>query len=45
MSTHPGAYSLIEHESHTAGVIELEIGAGVTCHATCFTPGLASPGD
>ena len=27
-STHPGAYPLIEHERHTAGVLELEIGAG-----------------
>jgi hypothetical protein len=43
--SHPGAYPLIEHERHTAGVIELEIGAGVRCHATCFTPGLASPCD
>jgi hypothetical protein len=39
---HPGAYPLIEHEVHTAGVLELEIGAGVTCHATCFTPGVAA---
>jgi thiol-disulfide isomerase/thioredoxin len=39
--THPGAYSLIEHGRHTAGVLELEIGAGVSCLATCFTPGLA----
>jgi thiol-disulfide isomerase/thioredoxin len=38
---HPGAYPLIEHERHTAGVIELEIGPGVRCHATCFTPGVA----
>ena len=22
----------------------LEVGAGVTCHATCFTPGVAAPG-
>jgi hypothetical protein len=22
-------------------VLELEIGDGVTCHAVCFTPGLA----
>ena len=40
----PGCYCLIEHEHHTAGVLELEIGAGVTCHATCFTPGIAAPG-
>jgi hypothetical protein len=38
--THAGAYALLEHEHHTAGVLELEIGAGVLCHATCFTPGL-----
>jgi len=39
--THPGAYQLIEHDRHTAGVLELEIGAGVQCQATCFTPGVA----
>jgi hypothetical protein len=39
---HPGAYPLIEHERHTAGVIELEVDPGVRCYATCFTPGLAS---
>src|SRR5271165_4184261 len=38
---HPGAYSLIEHTRHTAGVLELEIGAGVNCLATCFTPSFA----
>jgi hypothetical protein len=38
---HPGAYSLIEHERHTAGVIDLDIGEGLECLATCFTPGLA----
>ncbi len=37
---HPGAYPLIEHERHTAGVLELELDDGVTCHAVCFTPGL-----
>jgi hypothetical protein len=37
----PGAFELVEHERHTAGVLELEVGPGVTCHATCFTPGLA----
>jgi hypothetical protein len=36
----PGAYPLVEHARHTRGVLELELGAGVTCHATCFTPGL-----
>ncbi len=39
---HPGAYPLIEHERHTAGVLELEVSDGVTCHAVCFTPGVAS---
>lgn len=38
---HPGAYALVEHRQHTAGVLELDVGAGVSCHATCFTPGLA----
>jgi thiol-disulfide isomerase/thioredoxin len=38
---HSGAYALIEHERHTEGVIALEIGAGVECLATCFTPGVA----
>jgi thiol-disulfide isomerase/thioredoxin len=38
---HPGAYPLLEHERHTAGVLELEVGEGVTCHAVCFTPGVA----
>ncbi|HTB51107.1 MAG TPA: DipZ protein [Solirubrobacteraceae bacterium] len=38
---YPGAYQLIEHERHTAGVLALEIGAGVECLATCFTPGVA----
>jgi hypothetical protein len=39
--THPGAYQLIEHDRHTAGTLALEIGSGVRCHATCFTPGVA----
>jgi hypothetical protein len=39
--THPGAYPLIEHERHTAGMLELECGAGLECLATCFTPGVA----
>src|SRR5918995_1678147 len=39
----PGCYPLVEHAHHTAGVLELEVGAGVTCHATCFTPGVAAP--
>jgi hypothetical protein len=38
--TGPGAYPLIEHERHTAGVMQLQIGEGVACLATCFTPGV-----
>jgi AhpC/TSA family len=37
----PGCVTLVEHERHTAAVLELEPGEGVTCYATCFTPGLA----
>jgi hypothetical protein len=37
---HAGCYPLVEHERHSAGVLELEVGAGVTCHAVQFTPGL-----
>jgi thiol-disulfide isomerase/thioredoxin len=39
--SHAGAYRVIGHPRNTAGVIELTPGAGVSCHATCFTPGLA----
>jgi thiol-disulfide isomerase/thioredoxin len=38
----PGAYPLVEHARHTEGELELAIGDGVTCLATCFTPGVAS---
>jgi hypothetical protein len=38
--SHPGCFPLVEHERHTEGVLELEVGAGVTCHAVCFTPGV-----
>lgn len=41
----PGAYPLIEHERHTAGVLGLELGEGVRCLATCFTPGVARADD
>jgi hypothetical protein len=37
---HPGAYPLVEHEHHTSGVLELDVGDGVRCHAVCFTPGV-----
>jgi hypothetical protein len=39
---HPGCHLLVDHGRHTEAVLELEVGAGVTCHATCFTPGLAT---
>jgi len=39
--TAPGAYPLIEHARHTKGALELAIGPGLECLATCFTPGLA----
>ena len=38
---HAGCVLLVEHERHTAGVLELEVGPGVEVYATCFTPGLA----
>ncbi|MGD0452614.1 MAG: DipZ protein [Solirubrobacteraceae bacterium] len=38
---HPGAYRLLEHERHTVGMLNLEIGTNVSCLATCFTPGAA----
>ena len=39
--SHPGAYELIDHGRHTEASLELEVGPGVRCYATCFTPGLA----
>ncbi len=38
---HPGAYELIAHPQSTRGELRLTVGAGVRCHAVCFTPGLA----
>jgi hypothetical protein len=38
---HPGAYLLLEHPTHTEGVLDLRLGSGVRCEATCFSPGLA----
>jgi len=35
-----GCYALLTHERHTEGVLELRLGDGVACHATCFTPGM-----
>ena len=37
----PACRLLIEHPEHTAGILDLEVGDGVTCLQTCFTPGLA----
>jgi len=39
----PACRALVTHPVHTAGVLELEAGDGVTCHATCFTPAVAPP--
>jgi thiol-disulfide isomerase/thioredoxin len=36
----PGAYKLVEHERHTQGMLTLEVGTGVECLETCFTPGV-----
>jgi thiol-disulfide isomerase/thioredoxin len=39
-----GARLLVEHRRHVDAVLDLRVGDGVTCYATCFTPGLAPPG-
>ena len=39
---HPGCYELIAHSHSIAGELALELAHGVTCHAVCFTPGLAN---
>ena len=39
---HAGCFVLVEHERHSAGVLELEVGDDVTCHAVQFTAGLAA---
>jgi hypothetical protein len=38
---HAGCFALVEHERHSAGVLELDVGDDVTCHAVQFTAGLA----
>ena len=38
---HSGCIALAEHERHSAGELELEVGDGVICHAVQFTPGVA----
>jgi thiol-disulfide isomerase/thioredoxin len=37
----PGARLLLRHPRSTASVLELDVGPGLICHATCFSPGLA----
>lgn len=39
--TGTGSELLIRHERHTAATLDLETSAGLTCHAVCFSPGLA----
>ena len=41
---HPGAFPLVEHPHHETGVLALDVGDGVTCHAVCFTPGIRPAG-
>jgi thiol-disulfide isomerase/thioredoxin len=36
-----GCYELISHPRSTSGALALQVGAGLRCHAVCFTPGLA----
>ena len=40
--THPGCHPLADHGRHTEAVLELEVGPGVTAHATVFTPGVVA---
>jgi hypothetical protein len=37
----PGAHLLLSHAHHVEAVLDLRVDDGVTCYATCFTPGLA----
>jgi hypothetical protein len=36
-----GVHPLVEHDRHTAAVLELELSPGLTCHAVQFEPGPA----
>jgi hypothetical protein len=38
----PGCFEIVSHAVHTAGTLSLEVGEGVSVHATCFTPGLSA---
>jgi AhpC/TSA family len=42
---HPGCYELLSHPSSESGHLDLQLGDGVSCHAVCFTPGLADRED
>jgi len=37
---HPGCYRLVQHDHHTEAELNLTVGPGVTCYATCFLPGI-----
>lgn len=37
---HAGCHLLVEHERHTTGVLELDVGEDVRCHAVQFTAGV-----
>jgi thiol-disulfide isomerase/thioredoxin len=39
-----GAHQLLSHSRHVDAVLDLRVGDGLTCYATCFTPGLAPSG-
>jgi mannose-6-phosphate isomerase-like protein (cupin superfamily) len=36
-----GAHVLVDHGTHAHGILDLGVRDGVTCHAVCFTPGVA----
>jgi hypothetical protein len=38
----PGCHPLVVHDRHTEAVLDLAVGPGLECYATCFTPGLAA---
>ena len=39
---YPGCHPLVHHPHHTRATLDFRPGQGVTCHATCFTPGVAA---
>ncbi|HWI22072.1 MAG TPA: DipZ protein, partial [Baekduia sp.] len=40
--TFPGALQIVDHGVNTNSVLELDVPAGITVHATVFTPGVAA---